>query len=211
MPEAAGDLHRQAVSQLAGEHHNLAPVMTFVGNEITKHVTNIQREIAPHVSRRSGNRAPLITAELEQAQDARAAALQCWNEVLRFHLVTIDAPRYGEAVFLAERLDPHTARIVNVAGNHPNGATRCSRYFGIPEFGRQMLNQKNRDAIVSFPGAKDCISKVGLRSDTGTSGTIQLTSNDRLAGPAIISKIDTQLCFRQCRRTSYQYPRKTER
>ena len=166
VPKATRDLRRQPTPQLAGKHHNLSPVMAFVRDEITEQVPHVEGKIAPHISRRGGNASPVITTKLQQAQNARAATLQRWNQTLGFHLVPVDAARHSDAVFLAERLDPHTSGIVNVTGKHPDSATRCSRHLGLPEFGGQMLNQKGRDAIIGFPRVKDRISQVGWRTHT---------------------------------------------
>jgi hypothetical protein len=151
---------------LAAKHHNLAAVMTFVRDEISQNVTNVEQKVAPHLRRRAGNPSPVINAELQQAQDARAAALQRWNEILRFHLVPVDAPWDCEAVLLAERLDPHAPCIVYVTGKHPDGSTRCSRQFGFPELRGQMLDQKNRYPVIGLPRVKDRISQVNRRRHT---------------------------------------------
>ena len=64
LPKATCDLRRQAIPQLAGKHHNLSPVMTFVRDEIAQNVTHVEGKVAPHIRRRAGNASPLITAEL---------------------------------------------------------------------------------------------------------------------------------------------------
>src|SRR5271170_3378828 len=135
--------------------------MTFVRDEIAEDVTNIEGKVAPHISRGGGNASSVVTAELEQAEDALAAQLQCWNEVFRRHFVPIDAARHCDAVLFAERLNPHTPGIVDVTDNHPDGATRRSGYAGFPEFGRQMLDKEDRYAIIGLPGVKDRIPQVG--------------------------------------------------
>jgi hypothetical protein len=64
LPKATCDLHRQVMPQLAGHHHNLSPVMTFVRDEIAQNVTDVEGKVAPYIRRRAGNASPLITAEL---------------------------------------------------------------------------------------------------------------------------------------------------
>ena len=76
------------------------------------------------------------------------------------HLIPIDAPRYCDAMLFAERFDPHTPRVVNVTRNHPDGFTWDPRHRGFPEFGGQMLDKKDRDAIIGFPRVEDRISQV---------------------------------------------------
>src|SRR5215467_4863311 len=99
MPNAAGDFCRQAMSQLAGKHHNLSAVMAFMRDEVAKNVTNVERKVAPYIGGRGGNASTLITAELQEAQYARAATLQRWNKVLRFHLVPVHIAWHCDAVF----------------------------------------------------------------------------------------------------------------
>lgn len=50
-----------------------------------------------------------------------------------------------------------------MTGKHPDGATRSSGHRGVQEFRGQMLNQKDRDAIIGFPCVKDGISQVWWR------------------------------------------------
>jgi hypothetical protein len=47
---------------------------------------------------------------------------------------------------------------VYVTRNHLDGATWSPRHRGVPEFGWQMLDQKNGDAIAGFPSLKNRIS-----------------------------------------------------
>lgn len=47
MPEAAGDLRRLAMPQLAGEHDDLSAVMAFVGDEIAENVPDIEGQVSP--------------------------------------------------------------------------------------------------------------------------------------------------------------------
>lgn len=137
--------------------------MAFVRDEIAENVPDVERQVAPDISPRGGNASPLITAKLEQAQHARAATLEGWNETFRLYLVPIHAPGHRDAVFFAERLDPHTPSIVDMARDRPDGATRRPRHCGFPEFGGQVLDQKDRNAIVGFPCVKDRISQVDRR------------------------------------------------
>ena len=47
-----------------------------------------------------------------------------------------------------------------MTGKHPDGTTRRSRHLGFPEFGGQMLDEKNRYPIIGLPRVKDRISQV---------------------------------------------------
>src|SRR5580704_17149423 len=149
--------------KLASEHDNLSAVMAFVGDEIAQNVGNVEREVARDVRLRIGNRASVVAAEFEQAEDALATQLQCRNEVVRRHFEPVDATWHGDAMFFAEGLDPHTAGVVNMSGNHPDGAARRSGYGGVPEFGRQMLDEKNGDPIVGLPRIESRVSQVWWR------------------------------------------------
>jgi hypothetical protein len=135
-------------------------------DEIAEDVTHVEWKVAPHIQGRAGNRSSSITAEFQKVQDTRAATLERLDENFRAHLVSIDASRHREAVLLAERLDPHAASIVNVTGEHPNGAARRSGHLGVPELGGQMLDEKNCYPIIGVPGGKDCVSQVESRRHT---------------------------------------------
>jgi hypothetical protein len=145
------------MAQLAGEHDNLSAVMGFVGDEIGENVANVEGKVAPHISRCRGNGSTVSAAEFQETQNADAATLQSWNKIFRSYFVAIDTARDCDAVFFAERLDPHTPGIVEVTGKHPDGATWGSGDRGLPEFRGQMLDQKDSDAIIGFPRVKDRI------------------------------------------------------
>ena len=49
LPKATRDFRRQLMPQLAGKHHDLSSVMTFVRDEIAQNVTNIEGKVAPHI------------------------------------------------------------------------------------------------------------------------------------------------------------------
>jgi hypothetical protein len=135
-------------------------MMSFMRDEIGENVAYIEGKIAPNVGWRWGNASALIAAEFQQIQHTVAASLERWNEILGFHFVPIDRFRNREAVLFAERLEPPTPSIVDVTGNHLNRTTRGSRYFALPHFGGQMLDQKNCDPVVGVPGVEDCVSQV---------------------------------------------------
>jgi hypothetical protein len=49
LPKATSDLQWKAMSQLAGEHHNLSPMMAFVRDEIAENVPNVEGKVAPYI------------------------------------------------------------------------------------------------------------------------------------------------------------------
>ena len=123
---------------------------------------DIEGKVTPHVGLRGGDGSSVFAAELEQAKDAIAAQLECGNEVIRGHFVAVDAARHRDAVLPAEGPDPHATSIVDVAGDHPEGAARRSRHGGFPEFRGQVLDQKYGYPVIGLPGAEDRISEVGI-------------------------------------------------
>jgi len=148
------------MAHLAGKHHDLSPVMAFVGNEVAENVADVEGKVAPHIRRRGRNASPLITAEFQEVQHTCAAKLQRGDKILWFHLVPVYKARYRDAVWFAERLKPHATGVVEVNSEHPHCATWRSGNSGLPEFGGQVLNQKDGDAVVRFPCVEDGILQV---------------------------------------------------
>src|SRR6266851_5019203 len=132
LPKTTRNLNGQTIAQLASEHDNLPAMVTFMRNEIGKDMPHVEGKVAPGVRRGGWDRAPSVTTERQQTDNAAATVAQCWNQLLRFNLVSIDGSRHSDAVFLSQRLDPHTPRIVDVAGDHPNGSTWSPRHCGSP-------------------------------------------------------------------------------
>src|SRR5260370_7781059 len=93
---------------------------------------DVEGKVAPSIRRGGWDRAPSVTTERQQTDNAAATVAQCRNQLLRSNLVSIDDSRHGDAVFLSQRLDPHTPRIVDVAVDHPNGSPRSPVHFSTP-------------------------------------------------------------------------------
>ena len=93
---------------------------------------DVEGKVTPGVRRGDGDRAASVKTELQQTDHAAATVTKCWNQLLRFNLVSIDGSWHRDAVFLSQRLDPRTPRIVDVAGDHPNGSSWGPRHFGSP-------------------------------------------------------------------------------
>jgi hypothetical protein len=128
--------------------------------EIAQDVADIERQVAPRICGCRRDAPAVFTTELHQAADADAAAPQCRDKLPRSDLVPIDCSRDFDPMGLAECLDPHTAGIVNVSGDHPDRAPGCSGDGGGPQAGRQVLDKEERDAIVGPPGGEDRVAKI---------------------------------------------------
>ena len=64
------------MSQLTRQQDDLAPVMTFVRDEIRKDMSHVERQISPCVGCRGRNSAAVLKSEFEQACDAPTALNQ---------------------------------------------------------------------------------------------------------------------------------------
>ena len=120
------------MAQLPGDYDNLAPMMSFMSDEIGQDMPDVKRKVAPGVRRTGGDRAASVTTELQQTADSAATVVQCSNQLLRPNPVSIDGSRHPDAVFLSQRPDPHAPHIVDVAGNHPDGSSGSPRHRGSP-------------------------------------------------------------------------------
>src|SRR3954467_9278503 len=76
LPEAPNHAGREAVAELARRHHDLPPVMSFVGDEIGRHVLGVGRGIAPRVGFRRRHVATVTVAQLQERRDAATTLLQ---------------------------------------------------------------------------------------------------------------------------------------
>src|SRR6266566_9078281 len=135
-------------------------MMAFMRNEIGKNVADVQRKVAPNVRRGDRDPAAVVAPEPEKIVDAHAAALERRNQLPSADPAAIDAVRDGEAMLPADHLDPHAPSVVDMAHDHADRATRSPWNARSPELGGQVLNEKDRDAVVGPPRSKDCVSEV---------------------------------------------------
>ena len=163
MPQAASDFDRQAMSHLPGEHDDLSAMMAFVGDKIAEDVSDIEGKVSPYIGRRGRDASALDTAKFEQFKDSVTAQPEGSDEFVRFDHVPVDALRDRNTVGKPESLDPHAPGILNVTGDHPHRATRCSWHLGFPQRCGQMLDQKDRDAVIGFPYVKDRVVQIEWR------------------------------------------------
>ncbi len=76
------------------------------------------REEVHDIQWKAGDLRSSIEPELEKADDALATPFQRWNQLISSYLTSVDALRHSDAVLRTQRLDPHAATIVDVAGDH---------------------------------------------------------------------------------------------
>lgn len=148
------------MSQLPGEQHNLPAVMAFMRGEIGKKVADVQREVAPHVRRGDRNTAAGLASEPEKGADAQTAAFERRHQLPPADSPAIDAVRHRNAMRLADHFDPHATSVMDMSCNHADGATRSTWNARSPERGGQVLDEKDRDAVVRPPRRKDRVSEV---------------------------------------------------
>jgi len=86
---------------LAGKHDDLASMMPFVCHEVRQDMPNIEREIAPRIGSAGGDRAAMITAQLQEADHSAAAPVQRWYELPWADPAPIDRFRHLNAMLLA--------------------------------------------------------------------------------------------------------------
>src|SRR4029079_19453997 len=75
-PEAIDDGRRKPESGLPGNEDDLSAVMRLVGDEISQHVPDVEREVPPDVALRQRDLAARCESELEKGLDTPAALLQ---------------------------------------------------------------------------------------------------------------------------------------
>src|SRR5713101_1063719 len=134
--------------------------MAFMRDEIGKNVTDVQGEVAPNVRRGDRNTAAGVAPEPEKAVDALTAAFERRHQLLSADSPAIDAVRHRNAMLLTDHLDPHTPSVVDMSCNHADRAAGSPRNARSPERGGQVLNEKDRDAVVGSPRCKNRVSKV---------------------------------------------------
>jgi len=157
LPEAPGDLSRQATSQLARQHDDLAAMMTLVCHEVRKDVPNIERKIAPRVGTARRDRAAVITTQRQEADHSATAPVQRQYELLWADPVPIDRRRHLDPMLFAERLDPHATRVMDVPGDHPDCPSRGAWHDACPDLRWQMLDQEDGDPIARSPHGNESI------------------------------------------------------
>src|SRR6266404_5477414 len=118
LPKTTRNLNGQTIAQLASEHDNLPAMMAFMRDEIRQDMPHVEGKVTPGVRRGGWDHAASVTTQCQQADDAAATAVKCWNQLLRSNPVSIDDWRRRDAVFPSQRLDPHAPSIVEVAGDH---------------------------------------------------------------------------------------------
>ena len=147
------------MTQLTREHHDLPAVMAFMRREVGKNVSDVQGEVAPHVRRRDRNAAAAVAAEPKKIVDTPTAALERGHQLLSADFPAIHAVRHRNAMLLTDHLDPHATSVVNMSRDHTDRAPRRTGNTRPPERGRQILDEKDRDAVVGLPRRENHVPK----------------------------------------------------
>ena len=79
LPKTTRNLNGQTMPELASEHDNLTAVMTFMRDEIGQDMPDVEGKVAPSIRRGDWDRAPSVTTERQQTDNAAATATKCWN------------------------------------------------------------------------------------------------------------------------------------
>src|SRR5438046_10283454 len=87
--------------------------MGIMSHEVRKHVTDVQREVAPDVPPRGRYLASRREPELEQLRDTLAAAPQRGAELAARDIAMVHPGRRPQPVLAAQGLDPAAPRVVH--------------------------------------------------------------------------------------------------
>ena len=137
--------------QLVGHHHDLAPMVGLMGDEVGQDVADIEGQVAPHIGPRGRDLTALPASQPQEVRDASATADQSRDELPAGHGTVIHSCWGGDSVLAAERLDPAASGVVEVSSNRPDGAARDSRNPCGPQGRRRVLDQMLRDPAVDLP------------------------------------------------------------
>ena len=149
------------MAQLTRQHHDLTAMVTLMGDEIAKHMADIQRQVAPDVTLRGWDLAAILESELEQLLHCAAAPSKGRRQLAARYCPGIDPRRNGKTVLSPEGLDPAASAVVKVRGNRADGAVGHIRNRSLPERQRKVLYQVNVYLVVGLPGRKDGGSQIG--------------------------------------------------
>jgi hypothetical protein len=148
------------MSQLASEQHNLPAVMAFMRDEVCKNVADVQGKVAPNVRRGDRNTATGVATEPEKAVDPQTATFERRHQFLSADSPAIDLLWHRNAMLLTDHLDPHAPSVVDMSGNHTDRATRSTWNARSPERGGQVLDEKDRHAVIGPPRCQDRVSEI---------------------------------------------------
>src|SRR5580765_8379991 len=129
-------------------------MVSLVGNEVREHVSDVERQISPHVSLGHWDFAFGSESELEKGLHPRTTPLQRRHELPWRHPAMVDARGRRNPVLATEGLEPTAAGVVEVSGNRADRAPRHVGNRELPEGGWQTLDELGGDAVVRSPGAE---------------------------------------------------------
>ena len=112
------------MAQLTRQNDDLASVVALVRYQIGENVGDIQGQVAPHIAPRRRQMAAGSQAKVEKRRNASTAPLEGGQQLTSRYPAALDRGRDGDAVFLAEGLDPRAPGVVEMPGNHADRAAR---------------------------------------------------------------------------------------
>ena len=127
------------MAELTREHHDLPSMMALVGDEVGQDMRNVKRQVAPDVRFGRRHMASRFQAEREKIFDRAAASFESGEQLMAIDGAAIDGCRHLDAMFLAERLDPHAPGIMDVTSDHPNRAAWRTGNSRVPDGRREVL------------------------------------------------------------------------
>ena len=111
---------------------DLTPMMGVMGDEVGQDMPDIERQVAPRVGLRGRDPTASGAPQLQEGRDATATAYEGRDELPAGDGPLVHPGRGDDPVLMPQGLYPPTPRIVEVAGDHSNGASWSPRHFGFP-------------------------------------------------------------------------------
>ena len=161
LPEPFGHLWRKPMTELAGHHDDLTPMVRLVGDEVGQDMPDVQ---AAGCARRrpwnGGTRPPSLQPRASRAAMPRLLRLSAVPQLPASDGPVIH-PYWGrDAVLVAQGPDPAASRIVEVGADRPDGAARNFGDGRGPEGGRDVLDEVLRDSAAGAPGRQDRVLQI---------------------------------------------------
>lgn len=143
------------MTELPRQHHDLAPVVTLVRDEVRQHMRDVERQVAPYITLRRRHTASRGDAQLKERFDARATPPESREQLTAPHLAEIDQDGNRQPMFLAERPEPPAPGVMKVRRNHSHCAPWRTGNRRIPECHREVLNEVRSHAAIGSPGSQE--------------------------------------------------------
>ncbi len=101
-----------------------------------------------------GDSAPVGAAEPEEFPDGDGTLAKSTDKIRLRDYPAVDQRGDENPVRFPEGTDPHAPGIVNMAGDHPGSAARCTRDAAIEECSGQTGEEQTGDTGVGRPSGK---------------------------------------------------------